>query len=45
MGLYLDFMGRLLPTTLPVFIHTVRLAVVRTVRPLDYIIGRSHAEE
>ena len=36
---------RLSPTTLPVFLRTVRLAVVRAVRPLDCIIESSNAEK
>ena len=45
MGLFLVFMCRLLPTTLPLFIRTVRLAVVRAVRPLHYIILCSNADK
>ena len=44
-GLFLVFMGQLSPTNPPIFIHTVRLAVVRAVRPLDYITERSNAEK
>ena len=45
MGLFLVFMGRLSPMTLPEFISTVPLAVVRTVRHLDCIIECSNAKK
>ena len=45
MGLFIVVICRLSPTTLPVFIHTVRLAVVRAVRPLHYIIECSNADK
>ena len=43
MGLFLVLMGRLSPTTLPVFISTERLAAVRAVQPLDCVIECSNA--
>ena len=44
-GIISHVMRRLCPPIFTVFIHTVRLAVVRAVRPLDCIIECSNAKK